>query len=90
MTISPTGPGLGLLLVSIILGALSVIIVAIRLVIRKRIKGIGSDDWLMLVGLVSILLEYGPFADKVRYFLYSRAFPRLRVHSMVSVPRMMS
>jgi hypothetical protein len=54
MTISPTGPALDLFLVSVVLGALSCVAVAARLVIRKRIKGIGLDDWLMLIGLVSV------------------------------------
>ncbi|ETS82339.1 hypothetical protein PFICI_04215 [Pestalotiopsis fici W106-1] len=56
MTISPTGPGLDLFLVSVILGALSCIAVVLRLVIRKRIKGIGLDDWLMLLGLIFLIL----------------------------------
>lgn len=53
MGLTPTGPGLTLALVSIILLALSWVTVIGRLLVRRNIKGIGSDDWFMVSGLVS-------------------------------------
>ncbi|KAM0809755.1 putative Integral membrane protein [Seiridium cardinale] len=54
MGTDPTGPGLALLLVSIIILVMSWIIVILRLIVRAGIKGIGRDDWFMVAGLVSI------------------------------------
>ncbi|EOD52135.1 putative cation-transporting atpase 4 protein [Neofusicoccum parvum UCRNP2] len=52
MAITPTGPALTLELVSIVLLVFSVVTVAARVVVRRTIKALGSDDWLMIIGLV--------------------------------------
>ncbi|KAK7706855.1 hypothetical protein SLS57_009526 [Botryosphaeria dothidea] len=51
MTLTPTGPGLTLALVSIILLALSWVTVVARVIVRFGIKALGSDDYLMVAGL---------------------------------------
>lgn len=53
MVLRPTGPGLSLLLVSVILLAFSWITVALRMWARLKIKSLGTDDYLMFAGLVS-------------------------------------
>ena len=57
MVLTPTGPGLSLLLVSSILLCFSWFMVILRMMVRKRIKAIGLDDWLMVAGLVCLLSE---------------------------------
>ncbi|KAI1869656.1 uncharacterized protein JN550_005637 [Neoarthrinium moseri] len=52
MTTRLDGPGLTLFVISVVLVILSWITVALRLTIRRNIKGIGADDWLMVAGLV--------------------------------------
>lgn len=54
MAITPTGPALTLELVSIVLLVFSVVTVAARVVVRRTIKALGSDDWLMIIGLVRL------------------------------------
>lgn len=54
MTLTPTGPGLTLALVSTILLALSWITVVARVIVRYGIKALGSDDYLMVTGLVCL------------------------------------
>ncbi|KAK9424291.1 hypothetical protein SUNI508_13744 [Seiridium unicorne] len=46
-----TGPAVSLLIISITLLSFSWITVALRLWVRRRIKGVGPDDWLMVAGL---------------------------------------
>ena len=60
--ITPSGPGLFLLLVSTILLSLSAITVGLRMYVRGTHKTTGMDDWLMVAGLVSL----------VRLLLFSR------------------
>lgn len=52
MVLTPTGPGLALLLVSVVLLPVSWFVVALRMWVRYRIRSVGFDDYLMLVGLV--------------------------------------
>jgi hypothetical protein len=46
------GPGLGLVVVSIISLIVSIITVASRVAVRIQIKGFGSDDAFMVLGAV--------------------------------------
>ena len=55
MALDPTGPGLTLDLVSIILLVLSWVVVTARVIVRRSMKALGVDDWMMLSGLVSNL-----------------------------------
>lgn len=43
------------LVVTIILGVMSIITVALRIYVRTANKALGLDDYLMAIGLVSIL-----------------------------------
>ncbi|KAI1852872.1 hypothetical protein JX265_012900 [Neoarthrinium moseri] len=52
MALTPTGLALSLVLVSIIFLVLSWITTLARLSVRRKIKGIGLDDWLMVAGLL--------------------------------------
>ncbi|KAF4304622.1 putative cation-transporting ATPase 4 protein [Botryosphaeria dothidea] len=56
MTIAPTGPGLTLELLSITLLVFSWVVVAGRLWVRKSIRAVGTDDWLMVSGLIFFTL----------------------------------
>lgn len=53
MTLTLEGPGLTLALVSIILLVLSWVTVVGRLIVRRKIDAVGTDDWFMVAGLVS-------------------------------------
>jgi hypothetical protein len=57
MALTPTGPGLALLLVSAILLSFSWAIVALRMLVRYKIRSIGLDDYLMLIGLVRVIQD---------------------------------
>ncbi|KAI0025865.1 hypothetical protein F4780DRAFT_233344 [Xylariomycetidae sp. FL0641] len=54
--IIPRGTGLALFIVSVVLLSLSWLTVAARLAVRRTIKGIGLDDWTMLLGLLFFTL----------------------------------
>ncbi|PGH11554.1 hypothetical protein AJ79_04812 [Helicocarpus griseus UAMH5409] len=51
-TVKPAGDGLILLIVTILMLVISYLTVIARLFVRHLIKQSGSDDWLMVVGLV--------------------------------------
>lgn len=51
-TTPPKGVGVTLLIVTIIMLALSVGTVALRLIVRTWTRQMGSDDYLMVIGLV--------------------------------------
>jgi hypothetical protein len=57
MALTPTGPAMSLLLVSAILLFFSWVMVILRMTVRIRIKAVGTDDWLMVAGLVSLLFQ---------------------------------
>lgn len=59
MTLTPEGPGLGLFLVSIVLLSIAWVTVIIRVIVRTSIKGFGTDDWLMCIGLVRPISVWG-------------------------------
>lgn len=91
MGLTPTGPGLTLALVSIILLALSWVTVIGRLLVRRNIKGIGTDDWFMVSGLVSQptsyerYLLYGLYSNgKYRYYTPLHARQLFPLHITVS------
>lgn len=91
MTLTPTGPGLTLALVSIILLAFSWVTVVARVIVRFGIKALGSDDYLMVAGLVCLPeLSPGDWIEQ-RYlqgFRYSTLWPVKRPfqpHTMASV-----
>lgn len=52
MTQPPKGIGVTLLIISIIMLVLSCVTLALRLSVRTWTKQMGSDDYLMIVGLV--------------------------------------
>ncbi|KAF4535756.1 Cation-transporting ATPAse 4 [Lasiodiplodia theobromae] len=52
MTLTPTGPGLSLNVVSIALLTMSWVVVVARIIVRTGMKAFGLDDWMMVSGLV--------------------------------------
>ncbi|EOA82779.1 hypothetical protein ACJQWK_04930 [Exserohilum turcicum] len=52
----PKGPGLALVVTAIVLSILASITVALRIIARLKIKALGKDDWLMILGLLLFLL----------------------------------
>ncbi|KAL1641116.1 hypothetical protein SLS58_006391 [Diplodia intermedia] len=52
MALTPTGPGLVLEFVSIVLLTLSWVVVVARVIVRKGMKAFGLDDWMMVSGLI--------------------------------------
>ncbi|KAL0258014.1 hypothetical protein SLS55_007185 [Diplodia seriata] len=52
MVLTPTGPGVVLEFVSIVLLTLSWIVVVARVIVRKGMKAFGLDDWMMVSGLI--------------------------------------
>ncbi|KAI1336618.1 hypothetical protein F5Y15DRAFT_418691 [Xylariaceae sp. FL0016] len=56
MPLTPKGPALTLVDVSVIFLSLSWTIVSLRLFVRSRIRAVGTDDWLMVAGLICLTL----------------------------------
>ena len=54
----PKGPALDCEFKAIVLSILASITVALRIIARLKIKALGKDDWLMILGLVTIPILY--------------------------------
>lgn len=59
MVLQPKGLALTLVVVSVLMLTFSWLMVVLRMTVRRHIKAVGTDDWLMVAGLVRIsILSY--------------------------------
>lgn len=91
MTIKPTGLAATLLTVAVVMLVSSWTAVVARVFVRRWIKGLGMDDYLMCIGLVRSMTRLDPrqwLTEHGRSYTLSPVKQSLRHHSTVLGQRM--